>query len=579
MQMGGHLKSPMISETFERFRSEVAALLEDLHRLITTINNPALEAVINDIRTHVTEPFLFVVVGEIKSGKSSFVNALLQADICRVDPAPCTDVIQQLVYAPEKTETEINPYLHRIGLPVDILKQIAIVDTPGTNTVIRHHHEITERFIPNSGLVLFVFPAKNPHTHSAWELLDFIKDEWQKRLVFILQQADLATADELRVNTRKVEEYAAEHGIDAPKIFITSAKWEQEHNSRSGFEEIRAFIRETVTGGHHFYLKLTSILDTGEQVLKKVYDALKLLLQELELDKVVAGKIEQRLMTGKDNTQRDILYLVDRLLEQYDRIVDQIKVDFEKGFSIPTLFKRALRSTFTRNKPVKVWLDGLQKQFEEALNTSFEDIAGEGAIHFTATIRDLNDSIAEELGKADGYQSNEVDRVVDFGHKREEVITDIRNKVKEMATTDFKTETLTANPANMSSQLISGSALTLVGALLLMTHVTLLDITGGILTGLGILIAGGVLVVKKGKIMGEFNRALAEGRKRLKEELTAKLTAKFDLVHENIRRRVNPFFDHVSGREKKIGPLMEQGEDIQKRILDLKKRIGESVHT
>ncbi|PQP33432.1 hypothetical protein C6A37_12940, partial [Desulfobacteraceae bacterium SEEP-SAG9] len=87
-------------------------------------------------------------------------------------------------------------------------------------------------------------------------------------------------------------------------------------------------------------------------------------------------------------------------------------------------------------------LDGLQKQFEEALNTSFEDIAGEGAIHFTATIRDLNDSIAEELGKADGYQSNEVDRVVDFGHKREEVITDIRNKVKEMATTDFKTETL-----------------------------------------------------------------------------------------------------------------------------------------
>jgi predicted nucleic acid-binding Zn-ribbon protein len=79
--------------------------------------------------------------------------------------------------------------------------------------------------------------------------------------------------------------------------------------------------------------------------------------------------------------------------------------------------------------------------------------------------------------------------------------------------------------------------------------------------------------------MGEFNRALAEGRQRLKEELTAKLAAKFDRVHENIRRSVNPFFDHVSGREKKIGPLMEQGEDIQKRILDLKKRIGESVHT
>jgi GTPase SAR1 family protein len=569
----------MISETFERFRSEVAALLEDLHRLITAINNPELEGVINDIRTHVTEPFLFVVVGEIKSGKSSFVNALLQADICRVDPAPCTDVIQQIVYAPEKTETEINPYLHRVGLPVDILKQIAIVDTPGTNTIIRYHHEITERFIPNSGLVLFVFPAKNPHTYSAWKFLDFIKEEWQKRLVFILQQADLTTEEELRVNTRKVEEYAAEHGIEAPKIFITSAKWEQEHNPRSGFEEIRVFIRETVTGGRHFYLKLSSVLDSAEQVLRKVYEALKLLLKELELDKLLTGKIEQRLVAGKDNTQKDIHYLVDRLLEQYDRTVEQVKADFEDGFSILTLFKRALRSTFTRNKPIKAWLDGLQTQFEEALITSFEDIAREGAIHFTATLRDLNDSIAEELGNAENYRSNIEGRVIDFGHKREEVITDIRNKVKEMAQTDFKTETLAANPAHMSSQLISGSALTLVGALLLMTHVTLLDITGGILTGLGILIAGGVLVVKKNKIMSEFNRTLAEARKRLKEELTAKLTAKFDLVHANIRRSVEPFFNYVSDREQKIGPLMAQGEDIQKRILDLTKRISESVHT
>ena len=110
MQMGGHLKSPMISGTFERFRSEVAALLEDLHRLITTINNPALEAVINDIRTHVTEPFLFVVVGEIKSGKSSFVNALLQ-EVCELE-CGChaidrpSDHIHLLDVAPAATEIQ-----------------------------------------------------------------------------------------------------------------------------------------------------------------------------------------------------------------------------------------------------------------------------------------------------------------------------------------------------------------------------------------------------------------------------------------------------------------------------------------
>ena len=104
----------MINETFERFRSEVIALLDELSILIADIKNPELQEVIKEIQVHVEKPFLFVVVGEIKSGKSSFINALLQADVCRVDPAPCTDVIQEMFYAPQATKTEVNPFLHRI---------------------------------------------------------------------------------------------------------------------------------------------------------------------------------------------------------------------------------------------------------------------------------------------------------------------------------------------------------------------------------------------------------------------------------------------------------------------------------
>ena len=41
---------------------------------------------------------LFVIVGEVKAGKSSFINALLREDICEVAPDPCTAGIQELVY-------------------------------------------------------------------------------------------------------------------------------------------------------------------------------------------------------------------------------------------------------------------------------------------------------------------------------------------------------------------------------------------------------------------------------------------------------------------------------------------------
>jgi ribosome biogenesis GTPase A len=106
-----------------------------------------------------------VIVGEIKAGKSSFVNALLQAgkDICKVAPSPMTDTIQLITYGEEEAIEHVNAHFTRITQPVDILKEIAIVDTPGTNSIVEHHQEITERFIPHSDLIVFVFEAKNPY--------------------------------------------------------------------------------------------------------------------------------------------------------------------------------------------------------------------------------------------------------------------------------------------------------------------------------------------------------------------------------------------------------------------------------
>jgi GTPase SAR1 family protein len=488
----------MIDATFEQFRSEAVSWLKDLQSLIREIQNPRLEEIVSDMRTHAGEPFLFVVVGEIKAGKSSFINALLGESICAVDPAPCTDMVQEIVYASEKTDTRINTHLRRIGLPVDILQQVAIVDTPGTNTIIRHHHEITERFIPNSGLVLFVFPAKNPHTLSAWQLLDMVKDEWRKRVVFILQQADLATDDELRVNRQKVVEYANARGIDDPVIFATSAQREVAGEPDSGFEDIRRFIRETVTGGRHYSLKLMALLDSGEQILKQVYDALQELSAQLESDRGLADRIQGIIDNADSDMQQDIRFLLDRLLDQYDRIGIQIKGEFEAGLSVGALYKRAFRGTFSRRQSVQGWLEGLQQQFQDRLGVALEDVIIEGARHFTEKLQQLADELTGAFKAAENTPATAI--VPAVGGDRDDLVKEIREKVRELAGTEFADQVLQANPENMPSRLISGSALTLVGAVLLTTtHVAFLDITGGILTGLGVFMAGGVIMAKKGK--------------------------------------------------------------------------------
>ena len=147
--------------------------MHDLLDLSKDIGHQGLEATITDLKDRIEEPFMFVIVGEVKAGKSSFINALLETetDICKVAPSPMTDTIQQILYGETTHEEIINPYLKRIYQPVEILQEIAIVDTPGTNTIIEHHQEITERFIPGADLIVFVFEAKNPYRQSAWEFL------------------------------------------------------------------------------------------------------------------------------------------------------------------------------------------------------------------------------------------------------------------------------------------------------------------------------------------------------------------------------------------------------------------------
>lgn len=561
------MANPMINETYRKFRVELMEILGDLQGLIGAINNPDLLALASDLVVMAGEPFLFVTIGEIKSGKSSFVNALLQADVCAVDPAPCTDVIQQIVYGPEQKREELSAHIRRLELPADILKQIAIVDTPGTNTVVEHHQEITEGFIPSCDLVFFMFPAKNPHTRSAWDFLDFVHRQWHKRVVFILQQADLADETELAVNTAKVREYAVARGIADPVIFRASARLERAGDPTSGFTEIRAFIRETVTGGRHFSLKLRSVMDTGEQVLKRVYDALQQLRRQLDADKQVAEKMEHLLFEGRAATTADIRTAVERLLEQYDKLTDELKEEFEAGLSMPVLFRRAFSSAFSGKKSIKTWMVHLQEKFSTRLTRSFEDLVAESARQFLASLNRLLEDIRRALADIEDSRSLEAARVVDLGGHRDEVIFDIKRKVGDLAATDFFAKIMEARPQNMPSTLMGGSALTIIGAVLLaVSHASLLDLTGGVLTGIGLLMAGGVLVVKKGKLLREFSRGLAEGRRTFEEELEKRLGEKFDRVHQDIHNSVKPFFDYLGSREKALDPLVDSGRDIHDRL-------------
>ncbi|HUR32144.1 MAG TPA: dynamin family protein, partial [Saprospiraceae bacterium] len=178
----------VIDQKIQEQKHELKQVLQKLQQFTSRINHPDTGRILADLRDRIEEPFMFVIVGEVKSGKSSFINALLgDPDLCAVAPSPMTDSIQQIIYGEQFKIEEVSPFLKRIYRPDEILRDIAIVDTPGTNTIIKHHQEITERFIPGADLIIFVFEAKNPYRQSAWDFFDYMHEEWHKKIVFILQ--------------------------------------------------------------------------------------------------------------------------------------------------------------------------------------------------------------------------------------------------------------------------------------------------------------------------------------------------------------------------------------------------------
>ena len=486
----------ILNQQIKAIKAEVDQIVKELHDLSSQIGNKELMETVSDLRLRINEPFMFVIVGEVKAGKSSFINALLATgkEITKVGPQPITDTVQQILYGENEEIVEISPHLKKIYQPVDILKEIAIVDTPGTNTIIDQHQEITERFIPASDLIVFVFEAKNPYRQSAWDFFKFIHDEWRKKIIFVLQQKDLMAQNELEVNIKGVEEYAGKQGLVDPKIFSVSAKLEQEGNiENSGFSLVRQYISDNITGGKAPILKLENNLITSQKINEKIKEGLDLRKEQYDSDVAFREDILITLDQQEKNSSKHVDLLVENLLGSYDRITTKTEKELNTGLSFVTLLRRSLSSLFSRKKSAKEWLSSLAEDLEMDMNQQLKARLNEGVVDLASSIQDMAKIIGLKIQNSRTILKNDHELFSNIAEKRSNVLQDLQTTFADFMqdSDNFLDTRLFPEKETLSPNIATGSGIAVIGVLLAtVTNGMVFDITGGILTTIGLLFAG-----------------------------------------------------------------------------------------
>lgn len=188
----------LLTPAQSRVLDDIKGLLNTVPQHLATLGvSKEDSALLSSASSSLDELFLVVVVGEFNAGKSNFINALLGAKHCKTGVLPTTETVQILRYGPQREETvstDESKSVRTVRLPVDWLKRASLVDTPGTNAVLRSHQTITEKFVPSADLILFITSVERPFSESEKQFLSRIYD-WKKKVVIVLNKADLVVHD------------------------------------------------------------------------------------------------------------------------------------------------------------------------------------------------------------------------------------------------------------------------------------------------------------------------------------------------------------------------------------------------
>ena len=516
--------------------------------------------------TNLQAAALIVIVGEVKAGKSSFINALVREEVCEVAPGPCTAGIRELVYGGERKVVSLGQCRERVFLPKEVLREVTVVDTPGTNSIIQNHESITEDYIPQSDLVVFIFSAANPHTKSAWELLTLIRKEWHPKMVFVLQQSDRASQRELTMNREHVTEYARDRQVENPTVFTLSAKRELEGIPESGFFEFRSYLQNAIACGEVWRMKVEGSYQTLRSVMTKLLSHLRLEEAAIEDERAFYQDLVRKVEAHAARAYSLKLEIVEKLSTTYDSLARQSEDEFAKGLRLGRLFKRAI--PFLRDKDTRIWLQDLKARFERSAKKQIQNETAGVSKDLFDEMRTMMDELAQ--GIAGRQERIRESALLPRTAAHPAMLEQLKSKLEFIRVDDELLRGKVAETKDIRTLALAGSGLAGLGIIIAaLSPILWLDITGGIFLATGILLVAVGLLWRRSSVLRDFRQKLGDSRQAFHDRLDSEFSQIFDGVFYEVRQALSETLFRLDLQASFNAPLLQETFQIGEAASDM----------
>ncbi len=551
----------MIGDDYFTIRAQLGTALFSLQTLAGDLDAPVETiSTLHQLQQSLREPFLFVVVGEVKAGKSSLLNAIFGREFCKVDVLPATDRIYVFKYGEEERTVHVSDRLAECYRNAGFLRDFNIVDTPGTNTIVAEHQTITEQFIPIADLILFVFSAVNPWAATAWDFLRLINKKWLKRVAFVLQQSDLRSPDEIDAIRKHLEQTMLERIGQACPIFAVSAKPAlaaklsgvavSETLEATGMAKLEQFINAEVATGESRLNKLRSVCQTSQVVLGDLGNRSREVMETVERDSARIVHIGHELDERKEQSLRQIGGVLWSLTQSYEKaqkrgeellaekltLINSVKLMFNKGD----------------------WRHDFENQIEARLRGSIQTQIENSLELLESDLKSVWAQLRESLQTAFAERRN-IATFPDFVRQRDELLRRIELTLLERGSGEQVNEQLgklfseTANwlrvPAGIAA---AGGLATLVAAL---GHVAIVDVTGTV-AGVAALTGTVVAVFKRHQILAEFRKQMMQKRETVLGGIEDHLRHAVDKFFADLATTFAPLQSFCAAQRKLYEPML-----------------------